>query len=268
MVNNPTISVVIPCYNDGVYLQETLNRLNEQTYKDFEIIIVNDGSTDDNTLSKLDEISQSNQATVYHIPNSKMSAARNYAIERARGNMIVALDADDYFDKTFFAKALKYLAENQDTAVVSSYIQNFGLNNRVFKPRGGTVDNFLFSNQCAMCSMFRKEVWEKVGGLDENMKEGYEDWEFFLSITSLGYKIKILPEKLFFYRQTKKSTLATQSIPNQGKLLDYMLEKHADVYKERLKNLIMKEQVLFTESRIAWPQIIKMIKNRISGKYK
>ncbi|WP_447641532.1 MULTISPECIES: glycosyltransferase family 2 protein [Chitinophagaceae] len=267
-MNTPTISVVIPCFNDGVYLQETLDRLNEQTYKDFEVIIVNDGSTDRATLIKLEEISQQGQAIVYHIPNSKMSAARNYAITRSQGKIIVALDADDYFDKSFFGKALQYLDANKDAAVVSCYVQHFGLDKKVFKPRGGTVKNFLFSNQCPMCSMFRKDVWEQVGGLDENMKEGYEDWDFFLSITALGYRIKILPEILFYYRQTKKSTLKNQTEPNQEKLLNYMLAKHSDLYRKELKELIKDKQVLYTESRISWQQIIKMIRNRIVGKYK
>jgi hypothetical protein len=265
---NPEISVIIPCFNDGLYLEETLAKVKLQTFTDFEIIIVDDGSTDEHTLKVFKKIQQQKEITVYHIPNQRMSAARNYGIERANADLIVTLDADDYFDKTFFQKALDILKMEKDTGVVSCYIQNFGLNKNVFKPRGGTIKNFLFSNQCAMCSMFRKAVWLEVGKFDEQMKLGYEDWEFFIRVTAKGYLIKIIPEVLFYYRQTKKSTLKNDTIPNEKEIVNYIIEKHSDLYKQQLAELIINKQVLYTESRISWQNIKKMIVNRLTSKYK
>lgn len=264
----PTISVVIPCFNDGLYLQETIAKVNLQTFRDFEIIIVNDGSDDQNTLDVLKKLEQEEDVTVFHIPNQRMSAARNYGIERANADMIVTLDSDDYFDKTFFQKALNILNNEKDTAVVSCYIRNFGLNKKLFKPRGGTIKNFLFSNQCAMCAMFKKSVWIEVGKFDEQMKLGYEDWEFFIRTTAKGYLVKIIPEVLFYYRQTKKSTLKNDTIPNEKEIVNYIIQKHADLYKSQLAELIIKKQVLYTESRISWQNIKKMILNRLTSRYK
>ena len=76
----PFISVVIPCYNDGVYLPETIAHLKKQTFQDFEIIIVNDGSTDASTLRILDKLSKEG-ITVLHKENGRMSSARNYGVK-------------------------------------------------------------------------------------------------------------------------------------------------------------------------------------------
>ena len=104
-MTNPHISVVIPCYNDGKYLPETIATLKKQTFTNFEIIVVNDGSTDEATISYLDTLSNDPQIQVIHQANGRMSAARNTGAKHAKGQYIAALDADDYFDTTFFAKA-------------------------------------------------------------------------------------------------------------------------------------------------------------------
>jgi len=264
----PAISVIIPCYNDGIFLKETISKLKLQTFKDFEIIIVDDGSTDSYTLDVFIQLKEEEQIKIYRTANQRMSAARNFGIEKAHAELIVTLDADDYFDKSFFQKALNILNKDKNIAVVSCYIQNFGLNKNLFKPRGGNIYNFLFSNQCAMCAMFRKSVWNEVGKFDEQMKLGYEDWEFFIRVTANGYDIKIIPEVLFFYRQTKKSTLKNDTIPNEKEIVEYIIDKHSELYKNKLTELIIKKEVLYTESRISWQNIMKMISNRLKGKYK
>ena len=219
-------------------------------------------------LMFFNQLEEDEQIKIYHTPNRRMSAARNYGIEKANAELIVTLDADDYFKKTFFQKALHILNQEPSVAVVSCYIQNFGLNKDLFKPRGGSIYNFLFSNQCAMCAMFRKSVWLEVGQFDEEMKLGYEDWEFYIRITAKGYFIEIIPEILFFYRQTKKSTLKNDTIPNEKEIVEYIINKHSELYKIKLAELITKKEVLYTESRVSWQNIVKMISNRIKGKYK
>ena len=265
---NPLISVVIPCYNDGAYLPETISKLAFQTEQSFEIIIVNDGSTDTNTIKVLEALNAQQNITVLHKENGRMSSARNYGVKHAKGRYIAALDADDYFDPTFFKKAIKIFEIEPSTAVVTSYIQFFGNNKRKSKPRGGNAFNFLFSNQCPACAMVRKEIWDKVGGYDETMKLGYEDWEFYIRITQLGFQVHLIPEYLLFYRQTDKSTLKNDTHPNRKQLIDYILNKHKDWYIQSLSTLIDNKEVIYTESRIAYATIWKLLKNRIIGKYK
>ena len=100
------ISVIIPCYNDGKYIEETIHKLKEQTFAAHEIIVVNDGSTDEYTLKVLADLDKASLVKVLHKENGRMSAARNYGVHHATGNIIVTLDADDYFDNRFFQKGI------------------------------------------------------------------------------------------------------------------------------------------------------------------
>jgi glycosyltransferase involved in cell wall biosynthesis len=265
---NPLISVVIPCYNDGAYLPETISKLNLQTEKSFEIIIVNDGSTDTQTLEVLNQLATQENITVLHKENGRMSSARNHGVKYAKGKFIAALDADDYFDPSFFKKAVDILNIEPTTAVVTSYIKYFGNKTGTSKPRGGNAFNFLFSNQCPACAMVRKEIWDQVGGYDESMKLGYEDWEFYIRITKLNLVVHLIPEFLLYYRQTDKSTLNNDTHPNRAQIIEYIVEKHKDWYATCLTKLIDDKQVLYTESRIAYATIWKLLKNRLTGKYK
>ena len=267
-MTNPHISVVIPCYNDGKYLPETIARLKQQTYTNFEIIIVNDGSTDEITITYLHSLSTDAQIKVIHQANARMSGARNTGAKHAKGNFIAALDADDYFDNTFFEKALGVFEKEPQTAVVTSYIRFFGNHSGSSKPRGGSAANFLFSNQCPACAMVKKTVWDDVGGYDEDMKLGYEDWEFYIRITQKNWNVHVIPAHLLFYRQTDKSTLANDTIPNRAILINYIVDKHKDWYLDNLKTLIDNKEVIYTENRVSLKYIWKFIKNRISKNYK
>ncbi|MBY0479743.1 MAG: glycosyltransferase family 2 protein [Chitinophagaceae bacterium] len=267
MPPKPFISVVIPCYNSGAYLPETISRLRQQTYSHFEIIVVNDGSTDVQTIELLEGLSKQG-ITVLHKANGRMSSARNFGVQHAKGTVIAALDADDYFDSSFFEKAIAVLSEKTEVAVVTSHIQLFGNYREVARPRGGNAFNFLFSSECPACAIVRKDCWDAIGGYDENMKMGYEDWEFYIRITQKGWLVEVIPEKLLFYRQTNNSTHKNDTIPHRQELVNYIIDKHHDWYLECLKKLVAEKQVLYTESRIALPTIFKMFMNRLRKKYR
>jgi glycosyltransferase involved in cell wall biosynthesis len=267
MNTNPLISVVIPCYNDGAYLPETIAKLKEQTYTHFEVIVVNDGSTDEATLQVLQALTAQN-ITVLHKANGRMSSARNWGVQHAKGSLIAALDADDYFHPQFFEKALVVLQKEPSVAVVTSYIQLFGEVKKVSKPRGGNEYNFLFSNQCPACAMVRKSCWDAVGGYDEAMLNGYEDWEFYIRITQKGWTVHVIPEKLFFYRQTQKSTHKNFTLPNRPQLVGYIVDKHKEWYLQKIKELMIDEKVLYKDSRISYLVIAQLLTNRLKGKYK
>jgi glycosyltransferase involved in cell wall biosynthesis len=214
----------------------------------------------------LDKFSKEN-IQVLHKENGRMSSARNFGVKHAAGTLIATLDADDYFHPTFFEKAIPFLQNNTNVAVVTSHMQLFGEVNKVSKPRGGNEYNFLFSNQCPACAIVRKQCWDEVGGYDEEMKNGYEDWEFYIRITQKSWTVKVIPEKLFFYRQTKKSTHKNDTLPNRASLINYIVSKHREWYLQKLKELIINEEVLFKRSRISYPVIKEILINRILGKY-
>jgi GT2 family glycosyltransferase len=116
--------------------------------------------------------------------------------------------------------------------------------------------------------MVRKSCWNEVGGYDESMIYGYEDWEFYIRITQKGWTVHVIPEKLFFYRQTQKSTHKNQTLPHRQEIINYIIEKHNNWYLEKLKELIINDELFYRKSRISYQLIAEMLKNRLAKKFK
>src|SRR5262245_16864302 len=150
----PLVSVIIPCYNDGSYLDESVSSIKAQTYSDIEIIIVNDGSDDESTLQKLRSFNDP-QITVLHKENGHLSSARNHGIRHAQGRVIVTLDADDKFERTFIEKGVKVLQDDVSVGAVTCYLKSFGLKKYKWKPLGGDIKNFLYRQESCASAMFR-----------------------------------------------------------------------------------------------------------------
>lgn len=200
----PKVSVVIPCYNLGQYLNEAIHSVLNQTFRDFEIIVVNDGSTDIETIKVLNSITNP-LIKIIHTNNQGLANARNNGISQAIGKFILPLDADDKIANTYLEKAVNILEESPEIGIV--YCQAKILNGEISSwdlpeyqlPRI-LLDNLIFCS-----AFFLREDWELVGGYKPSMKYGWEDYEFWLSIIDLGKRVYRLPEFLFYYRKRSDS---------------------------------------------------------------
>ena len=123
--SNPKVSVIIPCYNQGFFLQEAVESVLEQTYQDFEIIIINDGSTDAATVALLKNYKQP-RTTVIHTNNQGLASARNNGINIAKGKYILPLDADDKIGKNYLQKAIEKLEMNDNLGIFYCEAEFFG----------------------------------------------------------------------------------------------------------------------------------------------
>lgn len=225
------VTVIIPCFNDGQYIMKALHSIYTQTLLPECIIIVDDGSNlETNTILK--NIRHALVQVVYQ-ENKGVSNARNTAIELAQTDYIVNLDADDYFEPSFIEKAVGILNNNKHIVAVSSYCRVFKDKTtlEVIEPKGGKLKDFILINNSRASSMFLKKSWEKVGGFDEKMQGGYEDWEFWISILKGGEELHIIQEVLSSYR-LKKNSRDWQAITNHDfELRKYIFSKHEEVYK-------------------------------------
>lgn len=183
----------------GEALQSVIN----QTHENWECIIVNDGSSDDTENVALTWCSQDSRIKYIYQINNGLSSARNFGIQNALNDFILTLDADDKYDPTFIEKGLKVLNDSQEIGVVSSWILRFKDSKEIciIKPNGKTIEDFLFRNAANGTSLFRKKCWDAVCGYDEKMKMGYEDWDFYIRVCANGWKVHVIPEILFLYRQ-------------------------------------------------------------------
>ncbi len=263
----PLVSVIIPCYNDGHYLDDAVNSARRQTFKDIEIIIVNDGSTDEATIQKLKSFNDS-LITVLHKENGHLSSARNHGIRQAKGEIIVTLDADDKFEKTFIEKGVEILRQNQDVGAVTCYLKSFGLKKYKWKPLGGDLKNFLYRQESCASAMFRKSCWESIGGYDEQMKKGFEDWEFWIRLTAKGWRVEVVKEFLLNYRVTEKSMFLTEAEPRRVEIVNYIMEKHRELYWQQLKDAVIDRKIIDLRNPESTMVLLKNLYWRISQKPK
>lgn len=225
------VTVIIPCYNDGRYILEAVNSILNQTLKAEKIIIVDDGSNAE-TKKVLKNIKHSSVEIIYQ-ENKGVSNARNTAIALARTDYILNLDADDYFEPSFIEKAVDVLDNNNQVVAVSSYCRSFNKDKtiEIIKPLGGKLKDFIVINNGRANSMFLKKSWEAVGGFDEKMHEGYEDWEFWIAILEQEGTIHIIKEVLSHYR-IKNISRDQKALENHDfELRKYIYLKHKVIYE-------------------------------------
>ena len=226
------VTVIIPCFNDGLYVEEALLSIQNQTLKAEKIIVVDDGS---NAATKdILKALKINDLEIIFQNNQGVSAARNNGIQMASTKYVLNLDADDILEPTFIEKSVKVLNENLTVGVVGSYCQLFSKTNKsidVLKPLGGGITNFLIKNNVSANSMFRKLCWEQVNGFDTKMLNGYEDWEFWISVTSKNWSVHVLEEVLMYYRIKNTSRDQNALINHDYELRCYIFDKHKDLYR-------------------------------------
>ncbi|UFH35715.1 glycosyltransferase family 2 protein [Flavobacterium acetivorans] len=241
-MNIPIVSIIVPCYKQAHFLDEALLSVLEQSYPYWECIIVNDGSPDNTAEVAQLWCEKDNRFSYLYKENGGLSSARNAGIKISKGEYILPLDSDDMLHKDYLTKLVPELHTDDSLAIVSCFTQFFSKNitNVVHKlrPYGSTYLNFMFENNLVATSLFRKKCWQQVGGYDESMKRGFEDWEFWIAITKNGQKYKIVEDFLFYYRKSRNSMLM-DTLKNHREInMEYVFKKHKKIYIENYDNMI------------------------------
>jgi len=231
--HKPAVSVVVPCYNGARFIDQLMATLAGQTFRDFETIIVDDGSGEE-TRSKLDSLRPG--VEVIHQQNQGPGAARNTGIRAARADLVLALDCDDQLDPTYLEEAVAAMnAAPADVGLLFTHERMSGLRQGI-EPRYFKLFDQLFINRVPSCLMMRKEAWQKAGGYDDRMREGYEDWEFTIAVAAAGYRSLVIPKPLFTYRVSNDGLLLRISSKMHAQLWGRIRRKHRDLF--RLPNLL------------------------------
>jgi glycosyltransferase involved in cell wall biosynthesis len=241
-MTTPRISVLLPCFNDGQWIDEALASVWQQTFQDFEIVIVDDGSTDAATVRKLDLIDAPG-TQVLRTENRGLPAARNHAAAHARGELFCALDADDRLSATWFEKGNALLESRPDVAFVSHWLETFGDEHWTWKPVQCDLPALLARNTINGAALVTRSAFEAVGGYDESMRHGCEDWDFWLRLVEAGYPGAIIPEVLFYYRRHAASmSRGMTTASSYRKPLQTLLDKHAQPYRDHLLSVMVSKE--------------------------
>ncbi|MEO1429683.1 MAG: glycosyltransferase [Cyanobacteria bacterium J06633_8] len=203
------ISVVIPVFNGQVTIQETINSILNQTFKDIEIIVINDGSTD-KTLEIVNQIIDS-RIKLFSYPNAGLSASRNRGIELAKGEYISFIDADDLWTTDKLELQWKALQSNPQADVAYSWTNyinessQFIKSGRRIKANGDAFSKLLLTNFLENGSnpLIRKTALEKIGGFDESLPAA-EDKDMWLRLAA-NYKFICVEKAQILYRTSTTS---------------------------------------------------------------
>lgn len=230
---NPIISIIIPCYNSEATLESTLESVMNQDFQDWEAIIINDGSTDTTEEIALGWVGKDTRIKYYAKENEGLGKTRNYGIARSNGTFILPLDSDNQLIKDFTKDAITILENNQDVGVVYGHAEYFGVKNGLWEVEEYNLKKILAGNYIDACAIYRKKLWSKVGGYDENMPyQGNEDWEFWLALGVLNVKFYHLNKITFKYFVSRNSMI--RSFNNEMIFMndDYIFKKYSKQYQE------------------------------------
>jgi Glycosyltransferases involved in cell wall biogenesis len=185
------VSVVIPCYNQAQFLPEAVASVVAQTFTDWEIIIIDDGSPDDTAAVAQRLIAAHRDRCIRLIrqENRGLAEARNAGIRVARAPYILPLDADDMIEPEMLAQTVAALDAHPEVGFVYTDVRRFGAENNVMRTLPYSLERLRFENLMMPATLFRREAWEQVGGFRTfRPVQGYEDREFWVSLADAGWK--------------------------------------------------------------------------------
>ncbi|MBF4492885.1 glycosyltransferase family 2 protein [Flavobacterium sp. MR2016-29] len=228
---NKRISIIIPCYNSKSTLEATLQSVIEQDSIDWEAIIVNDGSTDNTEEIALKWVGKDKRFKYYSKQNEGLGKTRNFGINKATGTYILPLDSDNLIEKDFGKTALKVFENNLEIDVVHGYAEYFGEKEGIWKIDDFNLQKMLVHNYIDACAIYKKELWQKVGGYDEDMPfQGHEDWEFWLALSTVNARFYNLNKITFKYFVSSSSMIRSFNIDMIFLNQDYIVKKYSKLY--------------------------------------
>ena len=230
------ISVIVPCYNQGIYLKETIQSALASTYRPLEIIIINDGSTDDSLeLARVLE-TQHPEVRVIDQANGGVTKARNTGIAAAQGEYILPVDGDDLISPTYIEQGLAILSSRPEVKVVYCQAEKFTETTRKpWKLKPFSLQQLAKDNMIFVSALFRKTDALAVDGFSEDMQLGREDWEFWIKLLKNEGEVVQLPEVGFYYRLTPNSKRKkTGGTDFKKARIAYLNAKHADFFEREL----------------------------------
>jgi len=243
-------SVIIPCFNSGETLERTVASVLSQTLKNIEIIIINDASTDEQTIKKIKELERY-VSVIYLDKNGGLSNARNTGIKASSSEYVLCLDSDDFIEDVYLEKAKEIFDSNNQIGVVSPSVQTFGEMETSWTPKKSfSVDEILSLNQVPVASCVRKTLYNDVGGYDTNLR-AYEDWEFWIRVftSDANWKNVVLKDKLFYYNVHGDSMQHSMTRDRMLEVLTIIFNKHEEFYKKYSSDIFCNLHIQHTFDR-------------------
>lgn len=240
-MNRPLVSIVITCYNYAEYIEAAIESVKSQTYDNIELIVIDDGSTDD-TEKVLKKISSKFKFKHVTQENRGIIKTRNKALSLVEGEYIIQLDADDVLDLNYVQETLKYLRSKEVDIVYTNYSLFRDSPSKSFEISDFPefdLEILKNVNFIHMASMVRTSVAKKYK-FDENLTElSHEDWDFFLNMCLHGSRAVLCKTTMLHYRshdESRNNKLSSElDRSNYAKMHSYIANKYSAIFQKEYK---------------------------------
>jgi len=253
---SPTVGVVIPCYNHGEFVEETLQSVFAQTRPVQEVVIVDDGSPDAATRAQLDSLASKYEhkgVRLIRQANAGLAAARNTGVGVLATDFYIPLDADDKLAPTFVDQLVPALTENPALGYAYSWVQYFGSHDGQWHCPPYDAAKLLVENLSVATALIRRTAFDAAGGYNPAMVHGFEDWDFWLSLLKHGWHGTLVPAPLFQYRKHAQGSMLTRTQERRGLMIAQMVQHHEGLYEHLLPYAITeKDRLFFREHMDLW----------------
>jgi len=251
------VSVIVPCYNQEHYIVDALNSVLNQTYENWECIVVNDGSSDCSE-TRIEEFCHKDiRFRYFYQENKGVASARNFAIQQAVGELILPLDGDDMISSDYIEKAVAVFAADTSVTLVYCNAELFGEERGKWELPPYDYQRMFFEGQIFCSAFYKKEDFIKTSGYNPNMVYGWEDWDFLLDLLNENSVVVKLDCIGFFYRRQNGSRDKSYTQKQADFLYKQVFLNHQDKYLKlinpvqdhinmrRYKNGVQKYKLLF-----------------------
>jgi glycosyltransferase involved in cell wall biosynthesis len=246
MTESRAISVIMPCFNHGEFLQEAVESVSSLKRVEIEIVVVDDGSTDERTRQELEKVCGPG-IKVIRQENKGLAAARNAGVRASQGKYILPLDADDRLRSEWLDRGIAVLDSQPQVGVVYGDAQCFGTRNDRWSVGPFETERLLYWNFIHASALYRRAIWEQNGGYDGTMPvQGLEDWDFWLGALEHGWRFEYIPEVFFDYRRTEDSMI-TRTTGFEERVKGFVAKKHGLLYRQAFFTLINERESLAWE---------------------
>ena len=245
------VSVIIPCYNAGKWIDRAIASIRAQDFTDYELIVIDDASDDPLTKEKIAAYQKDPTIRVLvNEQNKGLGGTRNVGIHAARGKYIANLDADDYYDPTFLGKTFSVMEKRDKVGIVYPYMQSFGDSDFKYRSDTSTLIKELSRNHIYSCCMFRKECLDQCGGYNEEARP--EDWDLAIRVMALGWKAHCIREFLYFY-QVRKDSLLSYVFKQADLYASLLYKRHRELYAKYFWRVVWRTTlILLNDPRLLW----------------
>ncbi len=253
-MNRPRATIVIPCYNYGRFLPDAVQSCLDQQNAKVDVIIVNDGSDDQQTPAVCDSLA-CDRVKVIHQQNAGLPAARNTGTVATDTPLIGYLDADDWLKPWFVHDLANAMESDPEPHLVShAYGQQemAELGHGTWAVPAWDPILMLITNIHAPTTLVKRSAWEKVGGFNPVMRHGYEDWEFWINLIEHGFKGTRLTKPIYVWRRHSHETMIHRAVKMHDQIYQTIISLHQPLFEKHALEIIKRTNSLMRDFDVNW----------------